>query len=516
MSENDGIPNAPVSSEERVNRTRLTDIRKQMEFWFSSANLRRDWYLRRRMDPDGWIDPGMFLNFNLIKRLNASTAEIIEACRLSSIVEVSVPNDTFGDVVSQTRIRKADGPLAPVEDENLDQETARSIVAEKLPSDASCESLRKLFANYGDVTYVWLPKKVGGLLRGYALIMYESASTAARAITKFKEEQNRGEVSPQMTVKSKIAWERSFTSRKISSIIIEVTNLSTKTSWRSLWNELQPKFNHASIQLLYLSFRHGDEHCYITVRSEEEAKVAIDDVLTGMVVDGQELAATILTDSEALDKYWADAAQKMSQRKRQLATKATEPDSAESAFTPGIMVKVTGLPAGLYWRTVLDEMRQRGDVVFLRYNQRSGDCFVRFGAPRVAIESAEKVNNTKLMDYDVTAKVLEGEEEEQYWASVYEWKRKGNSPRQSAEVKERSHEPQENAKTDSASGATEEDIQRIFGKTESNGEQSPPLGDEEDPSGTMDLKSEDDDKFKVQEFKVGAAKSVGQESATAA
>ena len=417
-----GATSLKENQDDEGSRMRLADIRRQMEFWFSPANLRRDWYLRRRMDSDGWLDPSLFLNFNLMKRLNASVSDIIEACRRSSIFEVSTPNDTFGDAIAQTRIRRADGPLIPHLEESLDDETARSIVIEKLPTDSTCDSIRELFSAYGEVTYVWLPKKAGGVLRGYALVVYDSIKDARRALSSFAGDSERGSMPGGMTVQSKVEWEKSLGLKKLSSTVIIVKNITMGTSWRELWNAVQPRFAEASIQLLYLSFKHNNDYCYITVRNEEEGETVVNEVLNSMKVNGRVLEPSIVKETEALNKYWSEAADQIAHRKRQGKDGQKSNESSEADFPLSVIVKVEGLPKGLYWKNVMDELQNNGDVVFLRYNSRSGSCFVRFSSTLMASNSVERVDGSKLCGHQVKARVLEGEEEAAYWSEVSERK----------------------------------------------------------------------------------------------
>jgi hypothetical protein len=85
------IPRPPVLPNRlEVTQDQLKEhIVKQIDYYFSPENLRRDMFLRRNMDTkDGWISVFLILSFNRIRELGIHKALFLEALKTSSVVEI--------------------------------------------------------------------------------------------------------------------------------------------------------------------------------------------------------------------------------------------------------------------------------------------------------------------------------------------------------------------------------------------------------------------------------------------
>lgn len=67
---------------------RSEKVEKQLQFWLSVPNLKRDWYLRSKMNKEGWIRADLFLKFNTVKGLGLNIDEVLEAGTKLNDVEV--------------------------------------------------------------------------------------------------------------------------------------------------------------------------------------------------------------------------------------------------------------------------------------------------------------------------------------------------------------------------------------------------------------------------------------------
>ncbi|KAA3681153.1 la-related protein 1 [Paragonimus westermani] len=65
-------------------------ILHQVEFYFSADNLARDLFLRRHMDPEGWVPVSVIASFNRVASLSSDLHEILEAIRVSPLLDVDV------------------------------------------------------------------------------------------------------------------------------------------------------------------------------------------------------------------------------------------------------------------------------------------------------------------------------------------------------------------------------------------------------------------------------------------
>jgi hypothetical protein len=64
-------------------------VRRQIEYYFSAENLTRDFFLRGKMDTEGWIEVHLIAGFNRVRMLTPDPAVIVEALLDSAVVEIS-------------------------------------------------------------------------------------------------------------------------------------------------------------------------------------------------------------------------------------------------------------------------------------------------------------------------------------------------------------------------------------------------------------------------------------------
>ena len=63
-------------------------VKAQIEYYFSPENLQKDFYLRRRMDADGYLPVNLIASFNRVQALTSDMNFIIQAVQDSSVVEI--------------------------------------------------------------------------------------------------------------------------------------------------------------------------------------------------------------------------------------------------------------------------------------------------------------------------------------------------------------------------------------------------------------------------------------------
>ena len=64
-------------------------VKKQVEYYFSEDNLQRDFFLRRKMDKEGWIPISLIASFHRVQALTQDVALIIKSLKGSEVLELA-------------------------------------------------------------------------------------------------------------------------------------------------------------------------------------------------------------------------------------------------------------------------------------------------------------------------------------------------------------------------------------------------------------------------------------------
>ncbi|XP_056156476.1 la-related protein 7 [Lampris incognitus] len=149
----------------------LSDVKKQVEFWFGDVNLNKNRFLRQLIDEaqDGYVDISVLTNFNRMKSLTTDVKLIARALKNSSLVEVNLEG---------TKIRRQH-PIGEVPK----GEDGRTVYVELLPKDVTHGWIEKVFAKCGNVVYISIPRyKSTGDSKGFAFVEFETKDQAQKAI----------------------------------------------------------------------------------------------------------------------------------------------------------------------------------------------------------------------------------------------------------------------------------------------------------------------------------------------
>ncbi|CAG9119577.1 unnamed protein product [Plutella xylostella] len=145
-------------------------ILKQMEFYFSDANLSKDRLLSSLMKEDMFVPIDVFLKFNKIRAMTNDPNHIAKAMKNSTLLELSD---------DKTKVRRK-VPLIPYDSDS------RTVYVESIPVTASREWLERVFSEYGTVAYISLPKfKDSQRIKGYAFVEFNSPEDAQTCISAF-------------------------------------------------------------------------------------------------------------------------------------------------------------------------------------------------------------------------------------------------------------------------------------------------------------------------------------------
>ncbi|XP_051823086.1 la-related protein 7 isoform X2 [Antechinus flavipes] len=149
----------------------LSDIAKQVDFWFGDANLHKDRFLREQIEKsrDGYVDISLLVSFNKMKKLTTDGKLIARALKSSSVVELDLEG---------TRVRRRQ----PLGEKPKDVDD-RTVYVELLPKNVNHSWIERVFGKCGNVVYISIPHyKSTGDPKGFAFVEFETKEQADKAI----------------------------------------------------------------------------------------------------------------------------------------------------------------------------------------------------------------------------------------------------------------------------------------------------------------------------------------------
>jgi len=158
--------------DEGESETWLERVKKQVDFYFGDANLRRDKFLRKKMgEGNGFVELSTILQFNRIRALRCRyPAQLVQAIRKSNMLVLSE---------DKTRVQR---DFAKMPREDVDP-TPRTVYVEGLPLSFGIDDLAQFFARYGSVRLVQLPQhRETREPRGFCFVEFAADAEADAAV----------------------------------------------------------------------------------------------------------------------------------------------------------------------------------------------------------------------------------------------------------------------------------------------------------------------------------------------
>lgn len=170
-------------------------LQKQLAFYFSDANLRRDRFLRQRTGQRGTgsVPLSVLLTFNKVKAITTSEAVLADA--LAAVPGLALSKDSL--TVCRALPLPEDDDSGP-----------RTVYMEELPPNFDHEALSSLVSRCGKVEYLSLPRLPGGASKGFAFIEFALVSQAQLAVSELDGHVPEGASGGKpLRVMLKRAWE---------------------------------------------------------------------------------------------------------------------------------------------------------------------------------------------------------------------------------------------------------------------------------------------------------------------
>mmetsp|Transcript_4762 Transcript_4762/g.4810 ORF Transcript_4762/g.4810 Transcript_4762/m.4810 type:complete len:245 (+) Transcript_4762:75-809(+) len=150
----------------------MSTIQKQIEFYFSDSNFRKDTFLREAAlsDSEGFVPISTLLTFNKLKKLTTNIEEIVHSIESSNIVEASADG---------LKIRRK-YPLPAVDNSKECTLYVKGFPLED--SDVTIEAITEQFSTYGNVCMVKLRKDIHKKFKGSCFIEFDQPSAVDAAV----------------------------------------------------------------------------------------------------------------------------------------------------------------------------------------------------------------------------------------------------------------------------------------------------------------------------------------------
>uniref|UniRef100_A0ACD5W703 Uncharacterized protein n=1 Tax=Avena sativa TaxID=4498 RepID=A0ACD5W703_AVESA len=190
-----GLTHADIGGSVQPKRACPADIAhkiiKQVEYQFSDTNLIANDFLMKIMnkDAEGYVPMSVISSWKKVKAMGVTSQMLVKALRTSENLVISHDGK---------RVRRAQ----PFNDRHREELQSRMIIAENLPRDSTRNSLEKIFGTIGSVKNIRIrhPQEPSTAKSSkpddivcnklHALIEYENAQQAEKAVDKLNDERN--------------------------------------------------------------------------------------------------------------------------------------------------------------------------------------------------------------------------------------------------------------------------------------------------------------------------------------
>lgn len=323
-------------------------IKKQVDFYFSDSNFRKDAFLRSaaEKDAEGFIPIDTLLTFNKLKAMTTDAAAVAAAMEGSDIVVVSD---------CKTKLRRKE-PL-PMDDNSKQ----RTLYVKGFPTeeDISIEDIEAKFSDFGKVLMVRIRRENNAekKFKGSAFIEFSTEAEMQKAV----DESNTATVNEEGVPSSKVT----------------------------------------------LSYK---ETPFVCVMPFAEWLKRKQDKKGGKK-----------------DKDTSSTGKRVREEDEDSADEAPEKNEE---YTKGCILHVENIPADgnftLY--QIKDVFKEKGNVKYVEYNEGDVAAFIRVAdvESSEAIKKAVDNGDIKLGEGKITATVLEGAAEEEYWSKIISASNQGN------------------------------------------------------------------------------------------
>lgn len=461
------------------NTTKVAAIKKQVEYYFSDSNFRRDKFLQSSVDQDGYVKIATLLTFNKLKSLTMESQVVASSIEASESIELNQ---------DKTAIRRKT-PLP----EHDDSEERTIVLGGFGKTEPTIEQVKDLFK---DVTVTSVrTARVQNSFKGYAYVEFknkEDTPTSADQSYSFNDRVIRGlplSLYSKMDRMDRQRLQRGCNSYPVSFIIIDDVTIPADGGFRALRKLLsaelgsievpflehqnsrltmsfgsalnaekalsllkEKKFNVGSIEKAFLT----QDQPKCSVESKKGTEYPIDSTLTKIQFTNVPENVTREGILEQLGSFWSDAQVnryihfKVGQTSGQLHVKslafakallariAEHPikfgsDELEfklldpNAYDQGLIVAIQDVPKDMSREDIKEKLgafASTGEIAFVDWDQKAADqttAYVRSSDKETSAEILKALEQGVEVSDQIKlskAHLLTGDEEKEYWMKV--------------------------------------------------------------------------------------------------
>jgi len=313
------------------------DIIKQIEYYFSENNLRRDKFLIAKIaeNEDGFVDISVLLTFNRLKTITEDAKAIVDAMEKSPHGTVQLSEDKL-------KLRRhPDNPLPEFNETRKKELQARTAYAKGFPLDSTLTQLIEYFhKNFDNVEQVMMrkyfcPKTKNHLFKGSVFVTFSNREFSDKFVNKaglkyLEKELLRYTQSKYIEIK-KVEREEAEKKKKLKKEAKElaadkeafalpkaaVVHFTVKDGGEMSREDIKESIAEidASLEIAYIHFQKGDKEGDLRFSKENNAKTLLEKLEDGkMKIKEAELTINLL-EGEAEEKFLEKAIADMKQRR---------------------------------------------------------------------------------------------------------------------------------------------------------------------------------------------------------
>mmetsp|Transcript_53274 Transcript_53274/g.98499 ORF Transcript_53274/g.98499 Transcript_53274/m.98499 type:complete len:663 (-) Transcript_53274:36-2024(-) len=324
-----GASDAPVEEEPWLQR-----VRKQVEFYFSDANLRKDaWFQKRSQENDGFIELSDILRFSRMQVLRCRYhSQLVQAIRKSTMLVLNADKTAVKRDFDKAPIKEID-PLP------------NTVYVEGIPLVFTVDDAYQFFKRYGTVCYVDMPlQRETREPLGFCFVEFAQPQQAAAAISALEgtwppawPTRYDGKTLRVMMQKEWLHLRSEYRAHKATSSSAETASSSAAppkaaSSWMpkvargcvvKLTGFSQPQtvisikqFAEHAVVVEYCDYHPGAPVAHLRLQSPDDCAALLKEMRVSRRLLGWREPQAVILDGDAEDRYWEEVSHVRALRSR--------------------------------------------------------------------------------------------------------------------------------------------------------------------------------------------------------